>query len=85
METTIIGTKKVKYIVGYDKGEWLKMSRKVLKKLDCLLSHILQFEAAPNSAEAAPLFSPTAPLPLLMTGPLFCFTWNEKLMIRYER
>jgi hypothetical protein len=31
METTIIGTKKVKYFVGYDKGERLKMSRKVFK------------------------------------------------------
>jgi hypothetical protein len=31
------------------------------------LSHIFQFEAAPNST--ALLFSPTTPLPLLMTGP----------------
>jgi hypothetical protein len=28
---TIIGTNKGEYIVGYDKGERLKMSRKVVK------------------------------------------------------
>ena len=41
METTIIGTKKGLNI--------LKMSRKVLKNV--LLSHIFQFEAAPNSGK----------------------------------
>jgi hypothetical protein len=51
--------KKVKYFVGYDKGERLKMSRKVLKNWGLSLSHIFQFEAAPNSGkivETAPLF-----------------------------
>jgi hypothetical protein len=56
METTIIGTKKVKYFVGYDKGERLKMSRKVLKNWGCPLSHIFQFEAAPNSGSRPPPF-----------------------------
>jgi hypothetical protein len=43
METTIIGTKKDLNI--------LKMSRKVLKNWGCPLSHIFQFEAAPNSGK----------------------------------
>jgi hypothetical protein len=45
----------VKYFVGYDKGERLKMSRKVLRDWGRPLSDIFLFE--------------TAPLPLLMTGP----------------
>jgi hypothetical protein len=65
METTIIGTKKVKYFVGYDKGERLKMSRKVLKNWGCPLSHIFQFEAAPKSGRRPPLFSSTAPPPII--------------------
>jgi hypothetical protein len=48
---TIIGTNKGEYIVGYDKGERLKMSRKVLKNWGRPLSHIFQFEAAPNSGK----------------------------------
>jgi hypothetical protein len=51
METTIIGTKKGEIFCGYDKGERLKMSRKVLKNWSCPLSHIFQFEAAPNSGK----------------------------------
>ena len=43
--------KKVNYFVEYDKGECLKMSRKVLKNWGCPLSHIFQFEAAPNSGK----------------------------------
>ena len=49
----------------------LTMGRKVLKNV--LLSHIFQFEAAPNSGKNSlsppPPTSPTTPLPLLMTGP----------------
>ena len=46
-----LGTKTVKYFVGYDKGERLKMSRKVLKNWGRPLSHIFQFEAALNSGK----------------------------------
>jgi hypothetical protein len=41
----------VKYFVGYDKGDRLKMSRKVLKNWGHHLSNIFQFEAAPNSGK----------------------------------
>jgi hypothetical protein len=54
METTIIVIgKMVIYFVGYDKGERLKMGRKVLKNWDRPFSHtyIFQFEAAPNSGK----------------------------------
>ena len=51
METTIIGTKKVKYFVGCNEDERLKMSRKVLKNWGRPLSHSFQFEAAPNSGK----------------------------------
>jgi hypothetical protein len=54
----------VKYFEGYDKGERLKMSRKVLKNWDCPLTHIFKFEAAPNSGkkvEAAPFSHPPPP------------------------
>ena len=43
--------KKVKYFVGYDKGERLKISKKVLKNWGCPFSHIFQFEAALNSGK----------------------------------
>ena len=64
----------MKYFVGYDKGERLKTSRKVLKNWGCALSHTIFFSLRPppiqaKIVEAAPLFSPTAPLPLLMSGP----------------
>jgi hypothetical protein len=49
--TMIIETKNVKYFVRYDKGERLKMSRKVLKNWGCALSHFFQFETAPNSGK----------------------------------
>jgi hypothetical protein len=51
METTIQELKKVKYFAGYDKGERLKMIRKVLKNRGCTLSHIFQFEAVPSSGK----------------------------------
>jgi DNA-binding XRE family transcriptional regulator len=45
METTIIGIEKgYQYFVGHDKGERLKMSRKVLKNWGRPLSYIFQFE-----------------------------------------
>jgi hypothetical protein len=47
METT----EMVKYFVGYDKAERLEMSRKVLKNWGGPLSHIFQFEAAPNTSK----------------------------------
>jgi hypothetical protein len=61
METTIIS------IIGTKKGlNILKMSRKVFKNWGRPFSHTFQAKIV----EASPLFSPTAPLPLLMTGPL---------------
>jgi hypothetical protein len=55
----------VKYFMGYDKGERLKMSRKVLKNWDCPLSHIFQF-GSPHGiqakiVEAAPFSHPPPP------------------------
>jgi hypothetical protein len=55
----------VKYFVRYNKGEKLKMSRKVLKNWGCPVSQIFQFEAASNSGKIVE----AAPLQLLMTGP----------------
>ena len=47
MDTTIIGTKKGEIFCGiYDKGERLKMSRKVLKNWGRPFSHIFQFGPA---------------------------------------
>jgi hypothetical protein len=54
----------VKYFVGYDKGERLNMSKEI-----CIQAKIV---------EAAHLFSPTAPLPLLMTGHLQLFAFKHK-------
>jgi hypothetical protein len=42
--------KKVKYFVGYDKCERLKMRRKVLRDWGCPLSHF-SVEAAPYSGK----------------------------------
>jgi hypothetical protein len=72
METTIIGTKMVKYFVGYDKGERLKMSRKVLKNSGCPLTHSSHLRLPPIQAkivEAALLFSPTCPRPTINDRP----------------
>ena len=41
----------VKYFMGYDKGERLKMTKKVLKTWGRPLSHIFQFEASPKSGK----------------------------------
>jgi hypothetical protein len=77
METTIVVIgKKVKYFVGYDKGERLKMGRKVLKNWDRPFAHTdIFFSLRPppiqaKIVEAAPFSHPPPPSPLLMTGPL---------------
>jgi hypothetical protein len=67
------------------------MSRKVLKNWGGPLSHIFQFEAAPNTSKNSwshPFFSPTSPLPLLMTGPLDISlrtqTWVSEMTSGFE-
>ena len=61
----------MKYFVGYDKGERLKMSKEI-----CIQVKIV---------EAAHLFSPTAPFPLLMTGHLQLFAFKHKTAKRFTR